>query len=167
MLRRSQVEGGGSMTFPRVLVMALSLALTASLARAQQTNDFSRIARVSYLDGHVSFQYANDPDWNAASINLALQPGDRLYTGEDGRAEIEFDDGSVLRMAEKADVEILALKDDLIQFRMLVGLSTLTVGSSLVFEVNTPAAAFNILRKGVYRFDVQENGDSDGIVRKG
>ena len=51
--------------------------------------------------------------------------------------------------------------------RILVGLSTLIVSSDTDFEINTPAAAFNALRKGSYRFSVDENGDSDAIVRKG
>jgi Family of unknown function (DUF6600)/FecR protein len=155
------------MTLATFLVLTLSLALAAPSAEAQDMKDFNRIVRLSYVEGHVSFQHSSDVDWTAASVNLALQTGDRIYTGEDGRAEIEFDDGSVLRLAEKTDVEILSLKDDFIQLRILLGLSTLTVGSSIAFEINTPAAAFNTLRKGVYRFDVHENGDSDGIVRKG
>ncbi len=126
-----------------------------------------RIARLSYIDGHVSFQHSGDVDWSAASVNMALQPADRIYTGAEGRAEIEFDDGSVLRLAEKTDVELLSLKDDLIQLRLLVGLSTLTVQSGLDFEINTPAAAFNTIKKGIYRFDVADNGETDGIVRKG
>lgn len=129
--------------------------------------DDQRMARISYLDGHVSFQHANDVDWSAASVNLALQPGDRLYTGDDGRAEIQFDDGSVVRLAEKTDVEILTLREELVQLKILLGLATLTVQSSVGYEVNTPAAAFTTVRKGVYRFDVNENGDTDAIVRKG
>src|SRR5688572_11959203 len=100
------------MTLPGVLTMTLSMALIVPFVGAQETKDFSRIARLSYVEGHVSFQHSEEADWTAASINLALQSGDRIYTGEDGRAEIEFDDGSVLRLAEKADIEILSLKDD-------------------------------------------------------
>ena len=71
------------------------------------------------MDGHVSFQHPNEVDWTAASVNMALQPGDRIYSGEDGRAEIEIDDGSVLHLSEKTDIEILSLRDDLIQMRAL------------------------------------------------
>jgi hypothetical protein len=106
-------------------------------------------------------------DWSAASINLALAPADRLYTGDNGRAEIQFDDGSVLRIAERTDVEVLSLREELIQLRILTGLCSLTVHSSTSFEIDTPAAAFNTQKKGIYRFDVTDNGDTDGIVRKG
>lgn len=146
------------------LILVFSLSSLCGIAAAQ--DDF-RIARLSYLEGHVSFQHTDEVDWSAASINMALQPGDRIYTGDNGRAEIEFDDGSVLRLAEKTDVEILTLKEQLIQLRVLIGLCSLTGRSNVEFEVNTPAAAFTTTEKGSYRFDIVENGDSDAIVRKG
>jgi hypothetical protein len=132
-----------------------------------QDDNYSRIARLSYLEGQVSVQHATDEDWAAASINFPLQPGDRIYTGANGRAEIEFDDGSVYHLAENTDIELLSLKDDLVQLRIFEGLSTLKVLSSLEFEVDTPAAAFNTLRNGVYRFNVVGNGATDAVVRKG
>jgi hypothetical protein len=137
----------------------------AGLGFAQ--GNYARIARLSYLDGNVSFQHTNDADWSATSINMPLQEGDRIYTGPQGRAEIQFDEGSVFRLAENTDVEILSLEDNLIQVRILLGLSTLTVSSGLDFEIDTPTAAFNTLSKGIYRFDVIESGNTDGIVRNG
>jgi hypothetical protein len=149
------------------LLSAVCLSGWLAVSATSDTQYTNRFARLSLIEGHTSFQHSGDTDWAAASINMTLQPGDRIYTGDDGRAEIEFDDGSVLHLAEKADVEILALKDDLIQLRVLLGLETLTVASGVTFEINTPAAAFTTVRKGVYRIDVHENGDSDAIVRKG
>jgi hypothetical protein len=154
---------------PRITFLLLSVAL-AGVAWAKPKDDdeaYVRIARLSYIEGNVSYQHATDVDWAAASINLPLEPGDRIYTSSDGRAEIEFDDGSVYRLARNTDVEILSLRDDLIQLRILVGLSSLIVSSSTDFEIDTPAAAFNVLQKGSYRFQVEENGDTEAIVRKG
>lgn len=142
-------------------MVLMGLPVTAS------SRDHIRLARLSHVEGHVSFQHVGEIDWNAASINMALLPADRIYTGDNGRAEIHFDDGSVLRLAERTDVELVALGEDLIQCRVLVGLVSLTVHSSVRFEVNTPAAAFTTLEPGAYRFDVTETGDSDGIVRQG
>jgi hypothetical protein len=153
----------------RITFLLLSVAL-AGVAWAKPKDDdeaYVRIARLSYIEGNVSYQHATDVDWAAASINLPLEPGDRIYTSSDGRAEIEFDDGSVYRLARNTDVEILSLRDDLIQLRILVGLSSLIVSSSTDFEIDTPAAAFNVLQKGSYRFQVEENGDTEAIVRKG
>jgi len=130
-------------------------------------DSYLRISRISLIEGNASTQQSTDVDWSAASINMPLEPGDRIYTGPDGKVEIEFDDGSFIRLAANTDLQVLSLKEDLIQLRILVGLSTLTVSSDVDYEMNTPAAAFNAQHKGVYRFDVAESGDTDAVVRKG
>lgn len=147
------------------LLTAFLIGLAATAYSAD--NDYMRLARLSYIEGHVSLQYTSDVEWSAASINMPLEPGDRIYTGRDGRAEIEFDEGSVYRLAENTDIEVLSLNENFIQLRILVGLSSLTVSSGLDFEINTPAAAFITIRKGSYRFEVGENGETSAIVREG
>ncbi|MEJ2108520.1 MAG: FecR domain-containing protein [Acidobacteriota bacterium] len=148
------------------IVLVFSMAGTCAWA-ASNEDDYTRIARISYMDGNVSFQGIEDVDWSAAAINFPLQPGDRIYTGTGGRAEIEFDEGSVLRLAESTDIQVLSLREDLIQIRVLTGLSSLTVSSSIEFEVDTSAAAFITLLPGAYRFEARDNGDTYAIVRKG
>ncbi len=147
-------------------LLAFSLFIVSAWAVPKE-DEYMRLARLSYIEGNVSYQHTADVDWSAASVNLPLEPGDRIYTGYDGRAEIEFDDGSIYRLARNTDIEILSLKEERIQIRVLVGLSTLMVASDTDFEINTPVAAFTALRKGTYRFGVDEDGDSDAIVRKG
>jgi hypothetical protein len=151
----------------KIFAVFFCLSLACIVARADPNDQYARMARISYLDGIIGFQHAGETDWLPASINMPLQIGDRIYTGQDGRAEIEFDDGSAYRLAEGTDVEILTLSDDLTQIRVLVGLSTLSVNSGIPYEIDTPAAAFTTHQKGKYRFDVAESGDTDGIVRKG
>ncbi|MBN2317905.1 MAG: FecR domain-containing protein [Acidobacteria bacterium] len=147
-------------------VLAMSMANLIAYA-GSDGDSYIRIARISYMEGNVSFQHTSDVDWTAATINLPLQPGDRIYTGPQGRAEIQFDEGSVYRLAEGTDIQFLSLGEDLIQVRIMTGLSSLTVSSSTTFEMDTPAAAFIVLRRGLYRFDTRDNGDTDAIVRKG
>jgi hypothetical protein len=152
----------------RLLCLLVAGFAFAALAPAQSDDEsYNRIARLSYIKGNVSFQHESDGDWSAASIHLPLQPGDPIYTGPEGRAEIEFDDGSVYRLARNTDVEFLSLKEDFVQIRVLPGLSTLTASNGLQFEIDTPAAAFNRTQPGVYRFDVVESGDTDAAVREG
>ena len=151
----------------RLNLLAVSVLFLFSASAVAQEERYMRLSRISYLEGNVSYQRMPDVDWSAASINMPLEPGDRIYTGPNGRTEIEFDDDSVLRLAENTDVEIVSLNEDVVQLRMLVGLASLVVASDADYEINTPAAAFSSVRKGNYRFEVSENGDTDAIVRKG
>lgn len=152
----------------RLIFLVIAVFVTCALGYSNPQNEtYTRLARLSYLEGRVSFQHGSDVDWSEASVNLPLEPGDRIYTGNDGKAEIEFDDGSTFRMAGNSDAEILSLREELIQIRMSLGLSTLNVLGDADFEIDTPTAAFNAVREGIYRFDIIENGDTDAIARKG
>ena len=65
-----------------ILSILLVMSMANVVAWAESDDDiYNRIARISYMEGNVSFQHTSDVDWSAASINLPLQPGDRIYTG--------------------------------------------------------------------------------------
>ena len=48
----------------------------------------SRAARLSFLSGQVSFQPASVEDWVPATLNRPLTTGDRLFTDNGARAEL-------------------------------------------------------------------------------
>src|SRR5438105_3118720 len=48
----------------------------------------SRVGRLSYLSGSVSFRPGDVDDWTDATINYPLHNGDHLWTDSDARAEI-------------------------------------------------------------------------------
>ncbi|HSW40576.1 MAG TPA: FecR family protein, partial [Acidobacteriota bacterium] len=155
------------MTLRRVLPLLLVVLSLITIQAFPSDDTHMRLARISYLEGNVSYQNPVDPDWASASINMPLEPGDRIYTGPGGKTEIEFDDGSVVRLAEHTDVDIMDLRTDLVRIRILQGFTYINARGTADFEINTPAAAFSISRIGLYRFHVRENGDVDAIVRKG
>src|ERR1051325_572588 len=71
-----------------------------------------RIVRLSSVDGDVQVD-RNTGQFEKAFLNLPITEGVKVQTGRDGRAEIEFEDGSVVRLAPGALVQFsrLALKD--------------------------------------------------------
>ena len=53
------------------------------------------VARISDLDGSVSYARGDDPDdWQSADRNVPVTLGDRLYTGEQSRLELQVHGGS-------------------------------------------------------------------------
>jgi hypothetical protein len=96
--------------------LALALPSSASAQEEQPTDQLQapqpatvtgRIARLSFTQGDVQFQNPGD-DWQSASINLPLQQGFRLATTE-GRAEIQFESGMIVRLAENSILEFTEL----------------------------------------------------------
>ncbi len=77
-------------------------------AQVEQTP--SRAARLSFVQGNVSVsQTDNTAD---AQLNQPIFAGTRLSTGDNGQAEIEFEDGSVLRLAPGTTVSLSRLSSD-------------------------------------------------------
>ncbi|MDR0842439.1 MAG: FecR family protein, partial [Acidobacteriota bacterium] len=153
---------------PLVLTVAVFMAAWALHADSVAADDsYIQLTRISLVEGNVSYQRVPDEEWSAVGVNMPLEPGDRIYTGQGGRAEIEFEEGSVLRLGGDTDIEVLTLGEDFVQIRMLLGLASLATEKGVDFEIATPAAAFSTEKDGLYRFEVAEDGRSAAIVRSG
>ncbi len=73
----------------------------------------ARIVRLSQVDGNVQIDRNTGQGYEKAFLNLPITQGTRVRTGSDARAEIEFEDGSTLRITPGTTVEFsgLALRD--------------------------------------------------------
>src|SRR5579859_7503207 len=70
----------------------------------------SRVARLGYMRGAVSFSPAGENDWIQATLNLPLTTGDRLWADADARAEIQVG-GAMLHLDADSGVSVLNLDD--------------------------------------------------------
>jgi hypothetical protein len=89
-----------------LLSSALPFALWADDAPVQ------RAARLSFLQGDVTVDHLDNTAGDPAQINMPLAEGARLNTGEDGQAEVEFEDGSVVRLTPNSSLGLEALGID-------------------------------------------------------
>ena len=95
--------------------LAIGAVLAASfLVVSASAESKARIVRLSEVQGTVQIDRAAGDGFDKAFINLPVIEGSRLKTGRDGRAEVEFEDGSALRLAPESEVDFtrLALGDD-------------------------------------------------------
>jgi hypothetical protein len=69
-----------------------------------------RIVRLSDVEGTVQILRGNETEFSHAVINMPLMQGSRITTGADGRAEIEFEDGSVARITPNSSLSITQLQ---------------------------------------------------------
>ena len=130
----------------------------------------SRVARLGYMSGAVSFSPGGESDWVQATINRPLTPGDRLWADQGSRAEIQVG-VAMIRMSAGTGVSVLNLDDRITQLQLTQG--TLNVRAhrleaDQVLEVDTPNLAFTLRQAGEYRIEVDPAGDATTIVvRKG
>ena len=151
-----------------VLGLALATIAIPKPASAQdqdQDDPPSRVARLGYLEGSVSFQPAGEDDWVGAVANRPMTTGDKLWADQDSRAEVQIG-SAVIRLAPMTGFSFLNLDDNTVQIQLTSGSLSITVRrleNNDDFEVDTPNLAFTVSQPGHYRLDASEDG-SDTIV---
>ncbi len=165
----------------RVLAALFLLNLASSFppstsAEEETSNPYGtvRLSRVSLIEGEVLLQRGDDEEWVAASVNMPLRPHDKLWATDDARAEIQFDDGTVVRLAENTNLDLLSLEPDRIQIELTLGVASFAVhaasrtGAHRPFiEIDTPQATAQATRPTAFRVDVAEDGSTVITVRDG
>lgn len=98
-----------------------------------------------------------------------LEIGDRVSTGAGGKAEILLNPGSFVRLAENSVFEFASTSLEDLQLQLGSGSAMFEVitDDEFTFAVNTPKAKFYIVKSGVYRVDVLDNGAGKIEVWKG
>lgn len=92
--------------------MGLSLfcALSTERVRADDAAPAARAVRLSSVAGQVQLSQGKLPLANPAVENTPLFEGSLLTTGDDGRAEIQFEDGSVVRLSPNSSLTLAVLR---------------------------------------------------------
>jgi hypothetical protein len=136
----------------------------------QQDDPPSRVARIGYLEGSVSFQPAGEADWVQAVPNRPMTTGDRLWTDKDSRAELQLG-SAVIRLNPNTGFSFLNLDDDAVQIQLTSGSVNLHVRQldrDDVVEIDTPNLAFSVAQPGSYRVDSSEDGSYSVVsIREG
>lgn len=143
------------------ILLAMAL-LMPPRAAADDDDPPGRVARLSYTHGSISFQPAGTDDWVSAVVNRPMTTGDKLWSDQDGRAELNIGSASI-RLGSTTGFSFLNLSDDTTQIRLTEGTLRIRVkrlGEREIFEVDTPNLAFNVLRPGTYKINVNEAGDA-------
>jgi hypothetical protein len=145
------------------LLLAFAALVASSGARADPP---AQAARLAYIAGDVSFSRAGNDRWVQARLNRPLTIGDRIWTDNASRAEIQVG-GAAVRMGENTSLEILNLTDGLVQVQVDEGLVNVRVrrlGPRQSVEITTPNLAFIVRQPASYRIEVDPAGDSTAIV---
>jgi len=99
----------------RRLGYALSAVLaTLFIVAGAHAESHVRIIRMSYIDGSVQMDRATGEGLERAILNTPITEGVRLVTGNDGLAEVEFENNSTVRVGENSEVRFtkLVVNDD-------------------------------------------------------
>ncbi|WP_446743166.1 DUF6600 domain-containing protein [Silvibacterium acidisoli] len=71
----------------------------------------TRAVRLSDVEGKVQIFYGEKQSFDQAQRNMPVEEGMRIVTAEDGRAEVQFEDGSVARVTPNSSLTISQLDE--------------------------------------------------------
>jgi hypothetical protein len=149
------------------LAIALAVALfVPQRAAADDDDPPSRVARLAFAKGAVSFNPAGTDDWVSAVVNRPVTTGDKLWNDEGARSELSIG-SAVIRLGSSTGFAFLNLTDNMTQVRITEGTLNIRVrnlNDDEAFEVDAPNLAFSILRPGNYKINVNEAGDTTMVV---
>jgi hypothetical protein len=156
-------------TWRRGLVLLLPFLLAGlftSIVYGDEGDPPGRVARLSFAQGKVSFQPSGETDWSEASVNRPVTTGDRLYTDQGARAELEVGPFAV-RLSQGTDVTLANLNDQLMQLGVGQGTLRVTVyelPQNNSVEIDTPNGALLLQAAGSYRVDTAPDGNSTQVT---
>ncbi len=144
------------------LFLPMIFALVFSLAPLSHAQDFddedghdsqARIVRISYVEGDVRLDTGHG--YESATMNVPLTERDWLQTGRDGWAEVQLEDGSLIRLAP----------DSVIVFTQLARASS---GATLTtVDLDQGEAEFKVTQHNDGNFNVTVKKDTIALTRSG
>ncbi|PYX94770.1 MAG: hypothetical protein DMG71_11505 [Acidobacteria bacterium] len=103
------------MSTPRlgIPVLVLAAVICGLLALPAMASSQARIVRLSDVEGTVQIDRDAGQGYERAFLNMPIVQGTKLWTKEDGRAEVEFEDGTVVRIVPNTKINFseLSLRD--------------------------------------------------------
>ena len=136
----------------------------------EANNGPTRLARFTYVQGNVTWRGADGDDWAGAATNMPLRQGAQIWVSDNSRAEIQFDDGSRLRLDRNTLVTLQTLFSDaqgeFTEINLNDGETDLRTNNKYsVYQINSPLSSVKVADLASVRI-----GAGDGLqigVRRG
>jgi hypothetical protein len=145
-----------------------TLTVLAAALPALATAETLRHGRIRHVEDGVTIQRSSEAAAEEAEANLPFLPGDRVWTDHHGRAEFQFEGGSLLRLDAGSKLDYLNHEDERIVLRFWSGSLYLDIRDRRAseFEIETPGGLVATRTRGVYRIDT-ESGETRLSVFEG
>lgn len=157
-------------SFCHRLFAFLAGVLMLAVTGAASADPSSRVARLSYAQGVVSFSPVGENDWVEAVLNRPMTTGDRIWADADARAEIQ-DGSAMIRLHSNTLVSVRELDDSMTQLQLTQGVLNVRVrhlAPGQVLEIDTPYLAFTMRQSGDFRMAVDPASNATEVtVREG
>jgi hypothetical protein len=151
------------------VTFAFGLVAAGSAANAQ-ADPPSRIGRLAFVAGTVSFHDRDQTDWAPAVTNSPLTSGDAVWTEPNSRSEISLA-GTRVRMDGGTLLDMIAIDDTQTRMQLDQGridIKTFTYDTRQPYEILTPRGTITLQQQGDYYVEAGSTQDPTRLgVRAG
>lgn len=151
---------------------ASALPDPAKQTSQQQYFISAKAGTVNFLHGNVTIKREGATNWVPVTDRDTIDTGNLVRVPEGGVIELLLNPGSYARVAgpsefEMTDASIASLRLKLMHGYAIFEVTGLSDGNDVALQVTTPKNKFLMVREGIYRLNVLDNGTSELIIRKG
>jgi len=150
------------------ILKALMIATVLLLVPAYAFSANLGYMRISLIEGDVQIKTPEAGDWGLASTNIPLAEGDQVWIPQGGRAELQLNTGTYVRLDQNSALQILSMDKDSSQFYLLQGNAYFYYDAprGSVIQVDTPDASTRAFNRAIFRIDMSDQY-TDVLVYKG
>jgi hypothetical protein len=148
------------------LFVLLAAALISSLIPAPATGQSDsqvRIVRLSFVEGTVRMYRPDADQWAKAFVNTPIQQGFKIATDANSFAEVEFENGSTVRLGQSSELDFPSLalspaggKINHLSLAQGYGTFTFTPEKGDVYKVLAAGSTFDASSKSMFRLDLDQ-----------
>lgn len=130
---------------------------------------------ISYVDKDATV-IRQDKTEHKAVVNLPVAPGDQIVTGEKGRCELQFDNGTIIRLDNDSRLKVTTVLAPSLTSRWKIttlhlmrgGLCTMNTNYDReMFQIITPNAAMDFKKRTVTFIRLKNSGDTSVFAQRG
>jgi hypothetical protein len=149
-------------------VVAVLLCLSSALF-AQ--NSKARIVRLSFIDGQVQIDRDAGQGWEKAILNMPIIEGTKLSAEQGSHVEVEFEDGSTVRLVGPAQVAFPELnladgkKNSLIEVQSGLAYFDVPKVRDDSFRVTVAKHNFEVHKNAQFRVDASDPDQSVAVMK--
>jgi ferric-dicitrate binding protein FerR (iron transport regulator) len=142
---------------PVSLAVFLSATLYFAPAVLANTPSHARVVSLSFVEGTVIARRPGSPKWARASLNMPIQQGVSLVTARHSLAEVQFENGSTVRLGELSRVDFVQMGSAphsgyVNQLNLAVGFATINIIPKRHDEYVVTASGASLLPRGKTEF---------------
>lgn len=153
-------------------LLSLAIGALTSMPRAVRGSDLSyaRIVRLSLVAGDVQVTRPGRSGWETGAPNMPITQGMTIGTN-DGRAEVQFEDGSTAWISENTLVQFteLALSDGGRITKLTLAQGTVSIYADLkradTFMISASEEQIAVPKRSLFRVDAFRDGASISVMQ--